>query len=298
MPVAKATSINDAMRRWSQGDVVLQPNIDFVHLADHQQAHSLPSSQLQQSTTGDVATSLVAVLSRVVGIVALSQTCDLQRDWRDRPFAEVAPLVKVTSEELAAIQRLKRPAFAYLPAVADRGLVVDLDRIMTVEKAVLTTWRPLPGVTGDNERRDFGRALARKWARMAFPDDFIAAAQQIRKRFLEKHHRQSEEGAHLRALREIRVSAAPSWNDPVVAVTWWFIREAEPRDFAANWAIWTERWMDRFDSSGRFRTDACFVAELDDLTAREYVESDKLDLDQLSVERDARSRPHSNVGTA
>lgn len=171
MPVAKATSINDAMRRWSQGDVVLQPNIDFVHLADRQQAHSLPSSQLQQSTTGDVATSLVAVLSRVVGIVALSQTCDLQRDWRDRPFAEVAPLVKVTSEELAAIQRLKRPAFAYLPAVADRKLVVDLDRIMTVEKAVLATWRRLPGVSSDNERRDFGRALARKWARMAFPDE-------------------------------------------------------------------------------------------------------------------------------
>ena len=89
----------------------------------------------------------------------------------------------------------------------------------------------------------------------------------------------------MRALREIRVAAAPSWNDQRVGVTWWFIWTTEPNGYSMRWPDMTQGWMDLFDSGGRFRTDNCIACRLEDLTARDYVESDKLDLDQLSVER-------------
>lgn len=281
-----ALQINDALQHWSQGDIVLHGNIEFIHLADLRRAHSPASSRLLQDIAcGDIPASPLTVVDVVPGLVVLSQTCDLRRDCRHRPFVEVAPLAQVTSEELEAIRCLKRPAFGYLPKVVDRGLVADLDRIMTVEKAVVAARKPLRGFNGDKELREFRHTLARKWARMAFPDDFVEAAQRMRSRILSKYRKLSEEGAHLRALREIRVAAAPSWDDPIVRLTWWFVRETEPEGYPANWASLAKNWMALFNSEGRFQTDAWIACRLDDLTARDYVESDRFDLDQLSVER-------------
>ena len=37
------------------------------------------------------------------------------------------------------------------------------------------------------------------------------------------------------------------------------------------------------DEGGRFRLDAPIACRLEDMTARDYVDSDRLDLDRLSV---------------
>lgn len=274
------------MRDWHQGDVALDPGVDFVHMADLTKAHSPSSSRLHEAILpSDIPVGPTPVADSVPGFVVVTQTCDLRRDCRSRPFAEVVPLIDVSPDELEAVRRLKKPAFGYVPAVANRKYVADLDRIMTVEKALIASWPRLDGLTSASERRDFSRVLSRKWTRMAFPDDFVEAARRIRDRFLEKHQKMSPEGAHMRALREIRVAAAPSWNDQLVHVTWWFIRAAEPEGYRVRWTNMTQDWMKLFDSSGRFRTDYWIACRLEDLTARDYVESDKLDLDQLSVER-------------
>lgn len=285
-----ATQVNDSMRSWSQGDVTLDPGIDFVHMADLTMAHSSSSSRLREALLpSDVPVGPTPVSDSVPGFVVISQTCELRRDCRDRPFVEVVPLIKVDADELEAVRRLKKLAFGYVPAVANRGYVADLDRIMTVEKALVASWSRLDGLTNASEHRDFRRVLSRKWTRMAFPDDFVEAARRIRDRFLKKHQKQSAEGAHMRALGEIRVAAVPSWNDRQVDVTWWFIRANEPEGWPVSWADMTRNWMDLFDSDGsRFQTDHCIACRLEDLTARDYVESDKLDLDQLSVERRRR----------
>lgn len=78
----------------------------------------------------------------------------------------------VSPEILRQIERGRRPAYAFLPQLADRHLVVDLDRIMTVEKAMVLSWTRAPGCATDVEARAFAQALARKRARFAFPDDF------------------------------------------------------------------------------------------------------------------------------
>jgi hypothetical protein len=68
-----------------------------------------------------------------------------------------------------------------------RRLVADLDRTMTVEKAVVAKWPRTAGCRTDEDVRRFSMALARKRARLAFPDDFTACAQKLQTRLQEKH---------------------------------------------------------------------------------------------------------------
>jgi hypothetical protein len=288
MPLSNedAEKINAALKVWRQGDVVLDSDLEFLHFADLSRPLSAASDQIASTPadTDEIQPGATPILDQVTGLVVLTQTCDIVRDCRKRPFVEVAPLIEVTADELNDIRRLKRPAFAYVPATAANRLIADLDRTMTVEKSLVADWRRVPGWETDGELRDFALALSRKRSRFAFPDDFVAAAEQLQERLAEKHHKQSEEGAHLRTLREIRVRAAPSWDiSEQVQLSWWFIKDADPKIDKVDWPGWVEKWVKLFPQSGRFQCDPPTVCRLEDMTALDYVESDQLDLDRLSA---------------
>ncbi len=64
----------------------------------------------------------------------------------------------------------------------------------------------------------------------------------------------------------------------------WFIRdEGSPSFKGKNWNSYREQWLRRVPTAGRFNSIDGAVQILDDLTAREYVESDRLDFDHLST---------------
>jgi hypothetical protein len=214
----------------------------------------------------------------------VTQSCDVIRSCRDRPFVEVCPLVEVDESELLQIERGRLPRYAYIPGVAGQLLVADLDRVMTVEKSVLMKWERIPGCADDLQRRDLQLAIARKRSRAAFPDDFAALAKRLQDRLKKKHgKKESPEGRALRALREIRVRAAPSWDAPEVHVFFWFLRDDDQEDDGLGWDVQLKHWLDLVPPADRFTAVDGVVATLDDLTARDYVESDRLDLDHLSV---------------
>lgn len=291
MPLAEEDerAIDEALQAWRQGDVSLDAGLEFLHCADLTRPHSPASRQLAETMaeSGElIEAGATPVLDEgVSGMVMLSQTCDVVRGCRDRPFVEVAPLIEVSEQFLEDVRRLKRPAFAYVPATAGSRLVADLDRSMTVEKAIVAGWTRTPGWQDDNELRDFALALARKRSRFAFPDDFIDAARDLQKRLTDKHNKNTDEGAHLQALREIRVRAAPSWADAQVHLSWWFIKDDDPDSVVVNWPKFLDEWMSRFDQTGRFDLGTYIACRLEDITARDYVESERLDLDSLSVSR-------------
>ena len=279
-------AIDEALQAWRQGDVSLDAGLEFLHLADLSRPHSTASTQVAEAMANNgepIEDGPASVLDEVRGMVMLSQTCDVVRNCRARPFVEVAPLIEVCEEWVEAIRRLKRPAFAYVPAVAGDRLIADLDRTMTVEKALVARWTRTPGWETDEELRAIALALSRKRSRFAFPDDFVATAEALQRRLVDKHDKDTDEGAHLRALREIRVRAAPSWDDAEVRLSWWFIKDADPADAEADWPTHMDRWLTLFDQTGRFRLDPPTACRLEDMTARDYVESDHLDLDRLSV---------------
>jgi hypothetical protein len=161
------------------------------------------------------------------------------------------------------------------------SLVADLDRVMMAEKTLLARWTQQEGCGNDEERRIFAEALARKRARFAFPDDFESVIAGLKDRIIHKHDRESAEGKHLRALREIRVAAYPAWDARIVSLKFWFIVDDEGM-VTAELRRGCETWISRLPPQGRFSRIDYDLVSLDGLSAREYTESDRLDLDHLS----------------
>lgn len=268
--------IDAVLADWRQGDCVRGEQW-FLFRID-------PSAPLTPESQEAAAEGVDTAEAEVRGLMVATQTCDIVRSCADRPFVEVCPLVAVDEEELHQIERGRRPRYAVAPGVANDNLVADLDRVMTVEKGVVASWHRVAGCRTDAETRELARSLARKRVRFAFPDDFVVLVRKLQSRLQDKHGKESDEGRALRALREIRVSAAPSWSADAVSLTFWFLRGDEQPDFeGTGWDEHLKAWLKLVPTSGRFRPVEGLVATLGDLTARDYVGSDPLDLEHLSA---------------
>ena len=268
-------AIDTALSEWCQGDCVLGEHW-FIYRFNPQRPLTPDSADVAKEKV-DLATS------QVKGFAVVTQTCDIVRTCNKRPFVEIVPLVEVDEPQLHEIQRSRQPQYAYIPGIAELNLVADLDRVMTVEKAVVAEWERKPGCLSDDSVRALGQALTRKRARFAFPDDFTNFAKKLQNRLRDKHNKSTDEGEALRALREIRVRAEPSWNSPEIRLIFWFIRDEEQSKFQGiGWEQFLERWLQLIPESGRYQNVEGSVVALEDMTAKEYVESAPLDLDHLS----------------
>lgn len=267
--------VDTALKQWCQGDYVLGEYWFVQRCNPHRPLTEVSEEAAQEGI--DLAEE------EVRGFVVVTQTCDIVRSCLSRPFIEVVPLVEVDQQQVSEIQKARRPQYAYIPGVARLNLVADLDRVMTVEKAVVAEWKRQQGCRTDEEIRTLGQALARKRVRFAFPDDFIKFVSKLQDRIKKKHNKSSNEGDALRALREIRVRASPSWNDSNIELMFWFIRDEKQVDFQGlEWNQLLEQWLKLIPESGRFQEVHGLVVTLEDITAKDYVESDPLDLDHLS----------------
>lgn len=275
---AQIEKIDSVLEEWSQGDCTIG---DYYFVSRFNPLCPLTNGSQDIVDRTGIETDLIE--SPVRGFVVVTQTCDIVRSCADRPYLEVSPLVEVNAENLEQIKRLNRPNYAYIAGVSDRHLVADLDRVMTVEKSVVLTWERIQGCQSDADTRSLGEALARKRSRFAFPDDFTKLVSKLTEKIKKKHDKDSPEGIFLQALREIRVQAAPSWGDPEVKLFFWFIRN----DKCDIWTLHQESklinsWLEALPTSKQFISVAGLVTFLDDMKARNYVESDRLDLDRLS----------------
>lgn len=284
--------MDSALQNWRQGDFVLQEDW-FSYRFDPNCPISEESKDIVQQDN-PVETDLAE--SGVPGFVVITQTCDIVRSCSERPFLEVAPLEKIDNEQtLKEIQRGKRPRYAYISGCANQFLVADLDRVMTVEKAVVARqWTRNEGCKNEQEARQLSHALARKRVRPAFPDDFIEVVKPLLDRMTEKHDKNSPEGEALRELREIRVCASPSWDSSEVELMFYFIANESSLKEGDQGGMklqgqpsqdLLDKWLNLINKSGRFNEILGDIVTLKDITAEEYVESDRLDLDHLSYRR-------------
>jgi hypothetical protein len=274
-PDPDLADLDARLAAWRQGDCVLGAHW-FLFRADP----TRPLTAASQGSCDDVTGNTEA---EVPGFVVLTQTCDLVRRCAERPFVELAALASLSPDDWRQAERGRLPRYALVPGVAEQRLAADLDRVMSVEKAIVAGWDRAAGCRTDDEARAFALALSRKRARAAFPDDFVALVSPLQRRIIEKHDKASAEGRALQALREVRVRAAPSWDAPAVELTFFFIREDDAPDFEGrSWADHLRAWLGLVKANARFQPVDGLVLTLDDLTARDYVESDLLDLGYLS----------------
>ena len=154
------------------------------------------------------------------GHAILTQTCDLvPRPGRDRPFVALAPLVQLHDDEAIQGRRGRMTRYAQVPSFADGSYFADLDRITTIETGVLLLQDRTAGLSDDEQRNAFARAVARKFGRFAFPDDLSRSLSKWRDHVVAKHDKErSPEGTLYREAVDVRISAAPAWDADVVSV--------------------------------------------------------------------------------
>ena len=268
--------VDEALKIWRQGDFVLgQHRFLFRPDAD---------TPLTEAGREAIRNGVSAAEDQTIGLALVSNSCDIVRSCCERPFLQVCPLIEVSADVLREARRGYRRHLGFLSGAAEHGLVVDLDRVMTVEKAVVAGWNRVRGLNGNDEERRFRFALERYRGRAPFPDDFGRFMKRLSRRISRKHDAGSAEGDALRALREIRVRAEPSWHADEVGLTFLFIRDEGDQQFGGStWDTHLEQWLELIPASGRFTSVDGLVPTLDDVSGREYVESDRLDLDHLTI---------------
>ncbi len=129
--------IDKALHDWRQGNCVLGEHWFLFRLE--------VDAPLSEEAAAAADEGADAGEAEVRGFMVATQTCDIVRQCSKRPFIEVCPLVEVNCKRLKEVQLGRRPSYALLPAPAERNLIVDLDRIMTVEKSVIASWTRTPG---------------------------------------------------------------------------------------------------------------------------------------------------------
>ena len=147
----------------------------------------------------------------IVGLVVISQTCDIVRETGGRHYVAVCPLIEVPNDELKLVRTGRRP---YLVDVENAGdtTFADLRRVMSVDKRLLKTWDRSAGFSSEETKVRFAAALERKFGQFAFPDEFDLAMRPLRERVWSRHgKRESLPGKIYRSIAQIRYRSDPDW---------------------------------------------------------------------------------------
>lgn len=313
---ASIAAVDARLSQWRQADVADYRR--FSHLANAGSPVTPASARAAEGRHG-----LIRVTSEVDGLVVLTQTCDIRRSSRYRPYVELAPLVRVSPEVARAAWAMERPRYAALPALGE-DMVADLDRVTTVEKGVLAGWSRTPGWNDDSQVRRFSSTVARRYGRFAFPDEFAHSLSKLTERIKSRHGKaNSAEGRLLESVLQIRVEASPSWADPKVDVqltfvlqpgtlpiledaadpspspatlVWCDARRRQPADIAARllaeknqrdrgwlWVRLAEAWAALCVPVPPINEITVEVLGADEYTMDRYWTTEQLDLDHLSL---------------
>lgn len=275
----------ELVKQWQQGDLIDASELPFVHLADLREPLTDASRQLAADEKPEKDNPFAAVSVEARGFVIVTQTCDIVKSIAQLPTIQLAVLESVSQATLANAKKGSSGKYLFLPAFENDLLVANLDKIATAEKSVLFYKMDLStqrSARNDEEIAIMGRAIARKFDRFAFPDDFNIAMGKARVRILDKSGKDSLEGKAVDAIKEIRVVTENGWeaNFPNPTLLFFFENLADLDESVKNVVA---KIVDRFEKGGRFPDVPEFrCAGYADVDADTYRRSSPLDLDYLS----------------
>lgn len=276
------TAQNSNYADWQQGDFVLGAQ-DFIYKYDIKAPATTVSVAQEEDRKREGEDSEPIVIEEVKGLVVVSQTCDIVREIKKRPFVEVSPLVEVKPDQYGNIKAGRMPRFAAIEALEAQNLVVDLDRTMTVEKPILESWKKSDGFTSYDSRRKFSEALGRKRARPAFPDDFVSFIDPLREIVVKKHGKDTDEGKALVLIDEIRVIPEPDWSVEQIKINFlFFLNKKKPDTDMLKIDGFVKSWLNKLDLKHQKYNIDYRLDYLSNYSAEDYVLSERLDYDYLS----------------
>src|SRR5438105_2299413 len=106
------TDINQITAQWAQGDCALGA-YEFFFKAN-------PSHHVATSNSLKEDEDIIA--QEIDGFCVVTQTCDIVRDCKDRPYLEVVPVVSLDETAYEEAAKGGRPNYGYIPALRDRKM--------------------------------------------------------------------------------------------------------------------------------------------------------------------------------
>ena len=260
----------DPVQHWRQGDFTLDGG-GFIF-----------GNSSEQGEPFDV----IMQTEGVVGLIVISQTCEIVQSSGGRHYVAVCPLIEVDEKEIVPTEKGMRPYLAFVENT-DENVFADLRRLMSVHKNLLAKWKRTAGFTTASKQIRFAAALERKFGQFAFPDDFNLAIERFRRRVWRRHDKtDSPIGAVYRSISEIRFRALPSWEADEREISVLAILDSksplevsEQRIYEeVNTALAMVDWPTGYMWSNiKFQ-----VASTDQLTVADYLTSVRGDFDYLS----------------
>lgn len=274
--VTLVARVNERTQQLRQGDV-----IDAGAIAWLASPSASLTAQSAEAGQGDIS----CVVAEADRLVVVSQTCDIVRDCSQRPFVLLARVITLDEPAAGEARRGHRPRFAALPGLGADAFA-DLDLLIAIEKSVFLDTETTRALSDNSAQRRFGVAVGRVFSRFAFPDDLVVALRGLVSRVRQKHARNSSEGRALEMVEDIRITGSPSWDADAIDVFITFApgTRAEANEVTSDdeWDQLVDDWLRHTEPFGVVRSIDGAMIPLDELSAREYLESDALDLDYLS----------------
>ncbi|MGB8315660.1 MAG: hypothetical protein WCE69_14375, partial [Aestuariivirga sp.] len=212
----QSVKLSKLLEEWQQGDIVQIAGLPFIYLADLRNPITEKSREFAESDPQSIQENpFAAIADTASDFVIVSQSCDIIKDHLKFPTIQIAPLKVVDPNTLGNAKRGSSASFLFLPAFEAESIAANLDHIMTMEKSVLLHASKGPkkrAVRSDHEIKALGVAIARKFNRFAFPDDFNSALSRFQGRVVEKGRKNSPEGLVYQSVAEIRIVPANAWE--------------------------------------------------------------------------------------
>jgi hypothetical protein len=268
-PSSAVDAESESLAAWTQGDYTLSVSEFLV-------------------ANGWNGTELETDAEPVEGLVVVSQTCDIVNTTPGKQHVVVCPLIKLTEKSFEDICKARSPAATTLEHPPEPCVVVDLGRMMSVNKSVLVRFERKEGFTTDEARTAFADALRRKHGRFAFPDKFNdRVLAKLRDRICAAHgKRASDHGKAYRSIHTTRVTAFPGWDAPEATVFFHFVLEPEAKREVtrAEIAKTLDDHLGRITWPEGFRLGdpAYLLVTPEEMTAAEWIASQPVDWDFVS----------------
>lgn len=246
---------------WHQGDLALVPiDLPFVILDESELA--------------------VAFMDAPHGVAVLTQSCEIIKPAAERPTVQVAVLVPVDDDDYVRIEGNNAPTRVIVPGLGGMNLAIDLDSVATVAKDVLISWPRTEGCPSDQDQRVLASKLARHRQRFAFPDAFNDLIQPLRRLVQKKRKAQSHIGNFIREIDEFRV-VCNDWSNPTELTILVIVKREATEAEGPSWDA-AIKGMAAKALHDDFPEPEWRVVTMEDISAAEYQNSDRLDWDGLS----------------
>jgi hypothetical protein len=168
--------IQIALTDWKQGDTFCLSELAITHVADLR----FPLTQGASALANDFKASDGGSVFHVVAqnpdrFLVVSQTCDIVKKVNKSEMVSLAPVFAVDKDIHNEAKKGRHSRYLYLPSLDANKQVANLELIFFAEKSVLLqvdAKEKICAVRDDHETTQLAMAIARKFNRFAFPDEF------------------------------------------------------------------------------------------------------------------------------